>query len=274
MRSVLLVIILLCLTWPVFSQGELKEELKKEAKSYREEAYRLQSMGDLKGALTYYKKAIELFPDYVEAYNDLGVVYESLGDRNQALAMYKKALEIDKGYLPTYTNLALLYEEEGDIKEATYYWKKRLDYGQKGEYWHQKAKNKLLELGTYPELKRETLEEKAAILSKELVNQREQERSKKIEEAHLHFEVSLGLFNQQDYLGTIKELEKAISLELQDERLNTQIADLYVKAQRAHIKQRLRHYMEEALINIDDNDYLSATKNIEEALSVISSFSR
>ncbi|MFO8052780.1 MAG: tetratricopeptide repeat protein, partial [Candidatus Omnitrophota bacterium] len=145
-----------------FSQAEGLTD--QQARDYREKGYKLQSRGDLGGALSFYQKAVELDSDYVQAYNDLGVVYEMQGQLNEAEKYYQEALKINPGFMPAHTNLAFLYEKKNNIKKATYHWKKRYIKGKKGEYWQEVARQHLLKLGTYPEIKEEIREKKAADL--------------------------------------------------------------------------------------------------------------
>jgi len=50
-------------------------------------------------AVTYYKKAIQLDPKYVDAYNNLGNVYlRSMNDPNHALPYYQEATKLDPTY--------------------------------------------------------------------------------------------------------------------------------------------------------------------------------
>jgi len=257
-----------------FPQQSLKDDLRKQAWEYRKEGYRFQLKGDLKKALSCYQKATEIDPQNAEVYNDIGVVYESLGNTQEALKMYKKAIKIDADYLPAYTNLALLYESLGDIKKATKYWIIRYRKGDRGEYWRNKAKEKLLKLGTYEEVKKDILENEAIDLSKEIIYKREQERLKRTEEARVHLEIGIGLFQQEDFFGALKELNTALRLKPSDEHLREQIYDFYVTAKRAYTKQKVRQYIDEAMGYIDKNDYLAASKKIEEALSLVFSFLR
>ena len=259
---------------PVFANQLLQESLKEEAHSYRQKGYRLQTAGNLVEALSYYQKAVSILPTYKEVYNDLGVVYESLGRIKEALAMYKKSLKIDPNYLAPDTNLALLYEKQGNIKLATEYWIKRYRQGKKGEYWHEVARQHLLRLGTYPAVHREMLERSAANLSKKLVYAKEQQRLKSIEEARLHYEVGLSLFGKQNFPGALKELKIAQALRPQNKEFQMKVANLYVTIKKSYTKQRVKRYMNEAITQIDEDDYTSAVKNIEQALSLISSFSQ
>jgi Tfp pilus assembly protein PilF len=49
-----------------------------------------------KEAMLRWKKAIELDPGYVPAYNDLAIAYEQLGQLANAREMYEKALSLDR----------------------------------------------------------------------------------------------------------------------------------------------------------------------------------
>ena len=263
MRLFLVVSLLLC---PFFS-SQAQNLSKAEARAYREEGYKLQSMGDFEGALVYYEKAAQMDPHYAEVHNDLGVVYEVLGDDEGALAAYKKVLEIDPEYLPAYTNLAFLYEKKGDIKNATIYWKKRYVAGKKGDYWWEVARQHLIELGTYPQVRKEVLEEKAARLSREVAYKHEQERLKVLEEARLHFDIGNRAVQEGDYEVAVREFATAHSLNPPDEELKSKIRDLYQEAQRLYIRRQVLVDTESALDYIKKKDYLSAGEKLKNAIS-------
>lgn len=258
--------LLLLLVFPIFSSfgGEVTNS---DAHSYREEGYKAQSMGDLKTALTFYQKAVQINDKYFEAINDLGVVYEAMGENDKAVEMYKNALKIKEDYLPAYSNLAFFYEKQGDPKEASYFWRKRYEMGVKGEYWTEVAKQHLLVLGEYPELRKEKLEQQALVLSKNLAYKREQERLKVLEEAKLHFYVGSNLFLKNDYQACFKELETVLSLNPDDADLIKKTNDLYKQARRAFAKDQALAYTQEALNLIKNDDYLSAGEKLKNALS-------
>jgi tetratricopeptide (TPR) repeat protein len=50
---------------------------------------------DLKAAIEHFQKAIELDPEYLEAYNNLGVRYMENGEYDQALTYFNKAIQLD-----------------------------------------------------------------------------------------------------------------------------------------------------------------------------------
>ncbi|MCM8819259.1 MAG: tetratricopeptide repeat protein [Candidatus Omnitrophica bacterium] len=255
-------------------EESLKEQKKQEARAYRAQGYKLQSMGNIKEAMSFYKKAIELDPSYVEAINDLGVVYETLGDLESALAMYKKVLQIDSNYLPVYTNLGFLYEKKGDILNATNYWAKRYELGEEGEYWREVAAQHLLKLGTYPEIKKALQEKEAIKLSKELAYIREQERLKILEEAKLHFDISSKLYLKGDYTQALKEIDTALSLDPPDEELKIKMLDLRKKIYIIKTKEEARVLTEGALADIKKEDFLLAAEKLKNALSALFSLSK
>ncbi|MBN3039918.1 MAG: tetratricopeptide repeat protein [Candidatus Omnitrophica bacterium] len=266
MMRLLFIISLIVL--PFFSLHS--EQLTKEqAVSYREEGYRLQSMGDLNGALTYYEKAAQMYPNYAEAYNDIGVVYEALGDNDKALSMYLKTLEINPEYLPAYTNLAFLYERRGEIENATTYWKKRYMAGQQGDYWWEVSRQHLLKLGTYPEVRKADLEEKAARLSRELIYVREQDRLKVIEEAKLHLDLGNNAFAAKDYETAAKEFRTVLSLNVDDDDLVATARKLYDQAERFRLRQSAYVNTKNALDYIEKDDFLSAGDKLKNALSAV-----
>ena len=254
--------------------GPAHEDIKNQAREYRQQGYKLQSAGDIKEALVYYQKAAQIYPEYKDVFNDMGVAYESLGNKKKALAMYNEALRIDSNYLPVYTNLALFYEAQGNIKKAVYYWHQRYIKGRKGEYWREEAKKRLLKLGTYPEVRREVLESEAIDLSKNVVYKREQKRLKELDEANLHFEAGQKLFKDGDYINAMKELQAAIYMSSGDKNLQMRISDMYALIRNTYTKQKIKHYITDALANIDDNDYIAAKEKIKKAVDLMPRFSR
>lgn len=54
--------------------------------------------GDYKTALNEYRRAIEVCPTFIEAYNNIGEIYSRLGEKNLARSTYEKALGIDRNY--------------------------------------------------------------------------------------------------------------------------------------------------------------------------------
>ena len=114
-----------------------------DAKSYRAQGWEAQKRGNLDEALSYYRQATILDPEYAVAYNDLGVVWEAKGNTEKAKEMYLKAIEIEPSYPNSYSNLALLYESQGDYNKAALYWKKRASLGSPDDPYTTLAKSRI-----------------------------------------------------------------------------------------------------------------------------------
>jgi len=69
-------------------------------------------------AIDSYTKAIELNPNYVDAYYNRGLVKSNIGNSEEAIKDYSKAIEIDKTYTNAYHNRAIDRSNLGDYKGA------------------------------------------------------------------------------------------------------------------------------------------------------------
>jgi Tfp pilus assembly protein PilF len=65
-----------------------------------------------------YRKAIQLRPDYADAYNNLGIDLGRQGKLEEAVAALKKAIEINSAFSEAYCNLGIAYKQQGKINEA------------------------------------------------------------------------------------------------------------------------------------------------------------
>jgi tetratricopeptide (TPR) repeat protein len=77
-------------------------------------------------AIQAYQKVIELDPTYVEAYNNLGIIYQMIGDVDRASAAYQKSTEINPKYEKGYNNLGILLLLRGRYEEASEAFQKAL----------------------------------------------------------------------------------------------------------------------------------------------------
>jgi tetratricopeptide (TPR) repeat protein len=73
---------------------------------------------DWKKALDLLNRAIGLYPQYVQAYNNLGVVYARLGDRTGERTALQKALSINDHFAPAWVNLARMAIVDRDFPAA------------------------------------------------------------------------------------------------------------------------------------------------------------
>ena len=75
----------------------------------------------------YCKKAIELKPDFAEAYNNLGLTFQKLTRLNEAEINYKKAIEINPDFVEAHANLGLTLQDLKRLNEAEISYKNAID---------------------------------------------------------------------------------------------------------------------------------------------------
>ena len=81
---------------------------------------------ELSKAIQAYQKVIELDPTYVEAYNNLGIIYQMVGDVDRAFRAYQKSTEINPRYEKGHNNLGILLFLNGRYEEAVEAFQKAL----------------------------------------------------------------------------------------------------------------------------------------------------
>lgn len=74
--------------------------------------------GKYNEALKAYDKAIELKPDYVEAWYNKGVVLDNLGRHDEALKAYDKAIVLKPDFARAWYNRACVYSVKGEKEKA------------------------------------------------------------------------------------------------------------------------------------------------------------
>jgi superkiller protein 3 len=67
----------------------------------------LKAKGQLEEAIEAYRKAIQLDPNYANAYSNLGSALYDKGQLEEAIEAYRKAIQLDPNYADAYGNLAL-----------------------------------------------------------------------------------------------------------------------------------------------------------------------
>jgi len=83
-----------------------------------EKANQFVAKGNWQKAIERLNKAIAIYPDYAEAYNNLGVVYGRLGDRTRNLEALQKAVSLNDHFAPAYLNLARMAIADRDLVQA------------------------------------------------------------------------------------------------------------------------------------------------------------
>jgi|GEM_PF-1035015 len=80
-----------------------------------------------KKAIQLYKRAIELKPDYADAYFNLAKAYNSDGNKKYAISTYEELLKISPNDVEALTNLGECYKETNNPFEARKYYQKASD---------------------------------------------------------------------------------------------------------------------------------------------------
>ena len=104
--------------------------------------------GDKQGALADYNEALRINPNFAEAYYNRGVTHAELGDKPSALADYNEALRINPNFAQVYHNRGVTRAELGDNQGAIQDYHKAADlYQQQGKKDnYQDALNRIREL--------------------------------------------------------------------------------------------------------------------------------
>lgn len=78
----------------------------------------LQSQGKLDQAISQYRHALRIKPNYVEAHNNLGIALQLQGKPDEAISHYRQALQIDPGYVEAYYNMGITFRAQRKHDEA------------------------------------------------------------------------------------------------------------------------------------------------------------
>ena len=94
--------------------------------------------GELSEAISYYKKALQIEPDYASAYYNLGIAYGSLGLYKDAVEVCKQTIRIDPDFTMAYYILGNAYDSLGLYKEAIEAYKQviRIDPNNANAYYN------------------------------------------------------------------------------------------------------------------------------------------
>jgi len=87
-----------------------REELDKGSRALAE--------NDLDKARRHFEKAVEIYPEFSGAYNNLGVIHMQQGRRDEGKQAFLRALELDPDAPRPYVNLARIYDAERNYAEV------------------------------------------------------------------------------------------------------------------------------------------------------------
>ncbi|WP_269606538.1 tetratricopeptide repeat protein [Prochlorococcus marinus] len=86
----------------------------------------LKGFGKLKEAEISYRKAIELHPDFADAYLNLGDLLRDLSNLEEAELYTRKAIKINPDFADANSNLGIILKDLGNLKEAELYTRKAI----------------------------------------------------------------------------------------------------------------------------------------------------
>ena len=69
------------------------------------EGNRALAAGNWRAGLAHYEQALRLRPDFVEAYNDLGMALQHFGEWARAAQCYRQAIHLMPSFAPAYNNM-------------------------------------------------------------------------------------------------------------------------------------------------------------------------
>jgi len=122
-----------------------------EAADHYYTAYELDEEGDTDGAIYHYKAAIGFDENFIEAYDNLAVIYRKLGMLDEAEVCYKEAIRRYPEGQMAYQNIAIVYEYKGDYREALKYCEKLQEIAPKNPEGFYGAARMLMMLERYDE---------------------------------------------------------------------------------------------------------------------------
>ena len=110
---------------------EKAAEIKEQGEIYYNIGVCYYEENNLDSAIKYYKKSIELLPDFVSSYINLAVCYGRKFRVEEAMKYAKKAIEINPHIYQPYATLGSCYKELGQYENAVGNYKKCLEIDEK-----------------------------------------------------------------------------------------------------------------------------------------------
>ncbi|MDQ3819746.1 MAG: tetratricopeptide repeat protein [Acidobacteriota bacterium] len=102
----------------VISVGEMDKDVPADARKEFERASHLSKDGKNSEAIDHLKKAIDIYPNFMMAHNDLGAQFLERGDLDEATAELRRAIEIDAKAFNPYLNLGIVFLRQQRFAEA------------------------------------------------------------------------------------------------------------------------------------------------------------
>ena len=102
-------------------------EINPRAAFFNNRGFHYRDKGEIELALADFNQAIDISPNYAEAYYNRGFYYRSKGEMELALADFNKVIEIDPNNASAYVNRGTLYDPSEEIELALADFNKAID---------------------------------------------------------------------------------------------------------------------------------------------------
>jgi len=111
------------------------EDNSLDRKRLYEKAMGLYNEGRMNEAKKVYEAVVALDPGYIEALNNLGIIYIHEKDFEAAKETFEKAVRLKPSYVESYYNLACLYAIRGDVNQGLRYLEKAISLDENVKGW-------------------------------------------------------------------------------------------------------------------------------------------
>ncbi|MDI6688468.1 MAG: tetratricopeptide repeat protein, partial [Desulfobacterales bacterium] len=109
----------------------------------------LMSVDKINESIDSFSRAIQIKPDFAEAYNNMGVAIERQGNFTEAARHYREALRIKHDYAEAHNNLGVVLAKQGNFTEAIRHYLKALQINSKYESAHNNLGNAMAQQGNF-----------------------------------------------------------------------------------------------------------------------------
>jgi Tfp pilus assembly protein PilF len=82
------------------------------------EAEQAQLRGEPERAMQHLIRAVEIYPDYVDALNNLGTYYQRMGEHDQAISLFYRVVDLEPGFYGGWVNLGGCLMAKGEFQQA------------------------------------------------------------------------------------------------------------------------------------------------------------
>ena len=124
-----------------------------KAIDYNNQAIKAYNSKRYKDAEIAFKKAIELDPNYGEAYANLGALYAKFKEYDKAIELYQACIKVKPTYAGAYTNLGNALNKTGRHEEAVYFHKTAISLDDKSANHFSNCASAYKNLGRFKEAK-------------------------------------------------------------------------------------------------------------------------